>query len=241
MKDIRAHTAFLAYILLYCTALGLLFSIPKLSGKWWLILFLLIRCIMQGYNYLPLVLLQNNIYTFEQYHAFFDTWGFGVELINVISYGLLVAFLLTLKFPGGAHSGIFRSLFLFRGRVGRQFFWVVILTLLAVNTLAWLIMTAATKNRAANNRAGVMVVVFCILLCFLISAWISLATQVKRWHDLSKSGWWVLIGFIPVIGWMWTLIETGCLKGSIDPNEFGPAPSQQPAASSIGGPASETI
>ena len=34
----------------------------------------------------------------------------------------------------------------------------------------------------------------------------SLAISVRRLHDIGKSGWWVLIGLIPVIGWIWLII-----------------------------------
>ena len=49
----------------------------------------------------------------------------------------------------------------------------------------------------------------------------SLAIQVKRWHDRNKSGWWVLIGLIPLIGGIWALIETGFLAGDDGENRFG--------------------
>jgi Protein of unknown function (DUF805) len=37
-----------------------------------------------------------------------------------------------------------------------------------------------------------------------------------------KSGWWVLIVLIPIIGAIWLLIELGLLKGTPGPNRFGP-------------------
>jgi uncharacterized membrane protein YhaH (DUF805 family) len=30
--------------------------------------------------------------------------------------------------------------------------------------------------------------------------WISVAVQIKRWHDRDKSGWWFLMNFVPIIG-----------------------------------------
>jgi uncharacterized membrane protein YhaH (DUF805 family) len=56
-------------------------------------------------------------------------------------------------------------------------------------------------------------------LVFLI--WVGLAVQVKRWHDRNKSGWWVLVGFIPYIGGIWQIIECGCLRGTEGENRFG--------------------
>jgi len=53
---------------------------------------------------------------------------------------------------------------------------------------------------------------------------INVSTSVRRFHDRNKSGWWCLIGFVPVIGGFWLLIENGFLKGSVGPNQYGPDP-----------------
>jgi len=58
----------------------------------------------------------------------------------------------------------------------------------------------------------------------LVLAWTHLAVFVKRWHDRDKSGWWVLINLIPLIGWIWTFIECGLMEGTIGANRFGPDP-----------------
>ena len=50
----------------------------------------------------------------------------------------------------------------------------------------------------------------------------SIIVYIKRFHDRDKSGWWVLIGLIPIIGGIWLLIELGFLKGTPGPNRFGP-------------------
>ena len=55
-------------------------------------------------------------------------------------------------------------------------------------------------------------------------AWIGLAVSVKRWHDRGKSGWWMLIAFVPVIGPIWQWVETGFLRGTNGPNRYGPEP-----------------
>ena len=39
-----------------------------------------------------------------------------------------------------------------------------------------------------------------------------LAVCVRRLHDIGKSGWWVLIGLVPVIGGIWLLVLM-CLDG----------------------------
>jgi uncharacterized membrane protein YhaH (DUF805 family) len=50
-----------------------------------------------------------------------------------------------------------------------------------------------------------------------------LAVTVRRLHDLDRSGWWLLLGFIPLIGAI-VLIVWFCKRGTIGPNRFGPDP-----------------
>ena len=51
----------------------------------------------------------------------------------------------------------------------------------------------------------------------------NLAVAVRRLHDQDKSGWWILIGFVPLIGGIWLLVLY-CLDGTPGPNRFGPDP-----------------
>jgi uncharacterized membrane protein YhaH (DUF805 family) len=59
---------------------------------------------------------------------------------------------------------------------------------------------------------GLAVLIPCILV------------HIKRWHDRDKSGWWMLILFVPIIGAIWFLIELGFLPGTPGPNRFGQPP-----------------
>jgi len=54
----------------------------------------------------------------------------------------------------------------------------------------------------------------------------SLAVGVRRLHDIGKSGWMLLIAFIPVIGIIWLLIllATDSTSGS---NQYGENPKNQ--------------
>ena len=47
-----------------------------------------------------------------------------------------------------------------------------------------------------------------------------LAAGARRLHDIGKSGWWMLIGLIPLIGWI-ILIVWGTQPGSQEPNAWG--------------------
>ena len=48
-----------------------------------------------------------------------------------------------------------------------------------------------------------------------------LAVAIRRLHDLDRSGWWFLLAFIPIVGWI-ILIIWYCSRGSEGQNRFGP-------------------
>ena len=108
-------------------------------------------------------------------------------------------------------------LFSFQGRVPRSTFWCYSLTA-AFSYLA----IVTVLSFAAGFESAVAGIAS--LLLYIPLVWISLALQVKRWHDRDKSGWWVLIGLVPLIGAIWTFIEVGCLPGTSGPNSHGPNP-----------------
>ncbi len=56
--------------------------------------------------------------------------------------------------------------------------------------------------------------------CVLIPG---LAVSIRRLHDISKSGWWLLIAFVPLIGGIVLLIfmVTDSTPGN---NQYGPNP-----------------
>jgi uncharacterized membrane protein YhaH (DUF805 family) len=51
----------------------------------------------------------------------------------------------------------------------------------------------------------------------------SIAVGVRRLHDLDRSGWWLLLGFIPLIGAI-VLIVWFCGRGTPGATRFGPDP-----------------
>ena len=53
----------------------------------------------------------------------------------------------------------------------------------------------------------------------------SIAVGIRRLHDIDKSGWWVLLVFLPAIGSI-ILLFFAIQPGSIGENRFGPDPKQ---------------
>jgi len=122
-----------------------------------------------------------------------------------------------------------KLLFSFEGRINRAKFWLVLLGVAVVEVFvlsatggsAYLTTADPTMAMQSMGSTG-----FIPLIIFIPLFWIGLAANVKRWHDRDKSGWWILINLVPVIGGLWSLIETGFLPGTHGPNRFGPDPLQ---------------
>lgn len=63
-----------------------------------------------------------------------------------------------------------------------------------------------------------------LLMLYALATFIpNLAVTVRRLHDQDKSGWWILIALIPLIGGIWLLILY-FVEGTRGPNRFGPDP-----------------
>ena len=52
----------------------------------------------------------------------------------------------------------------------------------------------------------------------------AITVSVKRCHDRDRSGWFLLMYFLPVLGQIWLFVELGFLPGTSGPNRFGPDP-----------------
>lgn len=107
-------------------------------------------------------------------------------------------------------------LFSFKGRIGRKAYWLAFLGMMVAIFAVIMVLSVAGVS---EDTIGLIT-----LLIYVPLIWMSLAVQIKRWHDRNKSGWWILIGLIPVIGSIWALIENGFLAGDDSQNNFG-APS----------------
>ena len=50
----------------------------------------------------------------------------------------------------------------------------------------------------------------------------TLAVGARRLHDTGRSGWWLLIGLIPIVGWIILLVFL--VQDSHPANQHGPNP-----------------
>ena len=122
----------------------------------------------------------------------------------------------------------FMHLFLsFEGRIRRSHFWIGWILLWVVAWAVWAFTISGAMSAAVmegNPGAAFSGIGLIGLLLLIALVWLSLAVQIKRWHDRDRTGWMVLINFIPPVGQIWTFIECGCLDGTAGPNSYGPSP-----------------
>ena len=82
----------------------------------------------------------------------------------------------------------------FEGRDNRPQYWYFVLLSIIVSIILQFIDSLIPGTN------------FLSYLYFLVVLIPSIAIAVRRLHDVGKSGWWLLIGLIPLIGWIWLLV-----------------------------------
>jgi len=119
-------------------------------------------------------------------------------------------------------------LFSFDGRIGRAWYWFYALALTVVfcgfALLAVMVAFSGPLTPEAGPGAGSVVLGLVIGLLGLLSLWPSLAVLAKRWHDVDKSAWWILIALVPVVGGLIALVFNGFVAGTPGRNQYGDPP-----------------
>ncbi|MBZ0222937.1 MAG: DUF805 domain-containing protein [Dokdonella sp.] len=120
-------------------------------------------------------------------------------------------------------------LFSFEGRIGRAPYWYFVLAMIVLFGVifafvgASLFSAASMSADAATPPSGGMAAAAVPVLSLLM-LWPSLAIAAKRWHDVDKSAWWILIGLVPVVGGLIALVFNGFIAGTPGANRFGNPP-----------------
>ena len=107
----------------------------------------------------------------------------------------------------------------FAGRSRRQEFWMYQLGIFLFY-IAFAVLAGIGGAIGGDTLSGILMIPFVLAMLALFIP--SLAVAVRRLHDQDKSGWWLLISFIPFGGIV--LLVFYCLEGTQGPNQFGPDP-----------------
>ncbi|MNK57943.1 Inner membrane protein YhaI [compost metagenome] len=109
----------------------------------------------------------------------------------------------------------------FSGRARRSEYWYFRLATAVIFFV--FIALAIIVSIIGGGFLGFPVAIGLIALYSLIALIPSLAVTVRRMHDLGKSGWNVLISFIPLVGPIWLLVLLAT-EGEQGENYYGPDP-----------------
>jgi len=112
----------------------------------------------------------------------------------------------------------------FNGRARRKEYWMFFLINLIIGAIASALDSAfgLSKTEIVNGvttySAGIISIVYSLAVLLP-----SLAVAFRRLHDIGKSGGWIFINLVPLIGWIWYIILTAT-AGQVGDNKYGPDP-----------------
>ncbi|WP_316861341.1 DUF805 domain-containing protein [uncultured Cohaesibacter sp.] len=110
----------------------------------------------------------------------------------------------------------------YEGRATRKEYWSWLIAATLVSYLSGY--AGAALSLHAGSMAGLERTSISMATGFVLF-FPGLAVTVRRLHDVGKSGWWVLIILIPLLGALY-LSHLQLKKGMIGPNLYGPDPNE---------------
>jgi uncharacterized membrane protein YhaH (DUF805 family) len=115
----------------------------------------------------------------------------------------------------------------FDGRARRKEYWTFSLINFVIYMVLWLGGGGLAMSMGRESGGGVGALLILYFLFALASFVPGLAVSVRRLHDIGKSGWWILIAFIPLAGIV--LLVFMFMDSQPGANEYGPNPKELPA------------
>jgi uncharacterized membrane protein YhaH (DUF805 family) len=110
----------------------------------------------------------------------------------------------------------------FQGRARRKAYWMFVL----FNLIALVILSLIEGALGLSGQNGYGILTGLYSLAIILPL---IALAVRRLHDTGRSGWWILIGLVPLIGPI-VLIVFYVTDSQPGTNEYGPNPKESPTA-----------
>jgi len=103
----------------------------------------------------------------------------------------------------------------FNGRARRKEYWMF-------NLFVWIISSILNLIDLAIGTYVSSIAILSTVFSLIVMI-PSLALSVRRLHDVNKSGWYLLLWLLPIIGWIWLFVLL-VTEGDQGKNEYGPDP-----------------
>jgi uncharacterized membrane protein YhaH (DUF805 family) len=108
----------------------------------------------------------------------------------------------------------------FDGRSRRKEYWMFTLFNIVVCCVLYAGLLAAFF--AGQRMVGILIA--CLYVAYALAVLVpGIAVSIRRLHDTNKSGWWILISLVPLVGGI-ILLVLMCIEGDPGPNLYGPSP-----------------
>jgi len=119
------------------------------------------------------------------------------------------------------YKTVLKKYAVFDGRARRMEYWMFVL----FSAIVSIVLSIVDAMLSLNAPGGFGLLSGLYSVAVLIP---SIAVAVRRLHDTNRSGWWIFIGIIPVLGWV-ALIVFMFLDSTPGDNKYGPNPKEVPA------------
>ncbi|MGI2327571.1 DUF805 domain-containing protein [Planococcus sp. YIM B11945] len=113
---------------------------------------------------------------------------------------------------------VFKKTFVFSGRSRRKEYWMFILITAIISIV--LTILDMVLGLDITEDTGLLSGLFSLILIIP-----TLSVTIRRLHDIGKSGWWILLCLIPIIGWI-VLFIFSVLDSQAGTNIYGPNPKE---------------
>ncbi len=113
----------------------------------------------------------------------------------------------------------------FDGRARRSEYWYFALFTFLINMVLSTLSGIFTGLSGSGDGMNIGVIIIGVIALVVGIGLLlpSLAVNVRRLHDIGKSGWWLLIGFIPFVGGI-VLFIFSLMDSQPGENMYGPNP-----------------
>lgn len=107
-----------------------------------------------------------------------------------------------------------------QGRASRSEYWFVQLWMVIVSFVAEVVMSVST---ALGDPLALLIAMIPLSIFILILSLLVFLLGIRRLHDTGRSGWWMLINFVPIVGPIISFVFL-CLASEPVANRFGEVP-----------------
>lgn len=124
------------------------------------------------------------------------------------------------------YKEVIKKYAVFKGRARRKEYWMFGLFNFIISIGLTIIgYTLGLTIGSGDNKVEILSTIYTLFV--LIP---SLAVSIRRLHDTNRSGWWLLIALIPIVGAI-VLIVFALLDSTPGHNKYGPNPKGVPGTS----------